>query len=30
MALSAQSDEKSNEQQIALLREAVAEDPHYA
>lgn len=29
-ALSAYSDEQSHEQQIALLREAVAEDPHYA
>jgi TolB-like protein len=29
-ALSAYSDEQSHEEQIALLREAVAEDPHYA
>ncbi len=29
-ALSAYSDQKSHEEQIALLREAVAEDPHYA
>ena len=29
-ALSANSDQKSHEEQIALLREAVAEDPHYA
>jgi adenylate cyclase len=29
-ALSAYSDLKSQEEQIALLREAVAEDPHYA
>ena len=29
-ALSAYSDEQSHEGQIALLREAVAEDPHYA
>jgi Tfp pilus assembly protein PilF len=29
-ALSAYSDQKRNEEQIALLREAVAEDPHYA
>jgi len=29
-ALSAHSDEKSHEEQIALLREAVAEDPQYA
>jgi TolB-like protein/Tfp pilus assembly protein PilF len=29
-ALTAQADEKSHEQQIAMLREAVAEDPDYA
>ena len=30
IALTAQADEKSHEQQIAMLREAVAEDPDYA
>ena len=30
IALTAQADEKSHEQQIAMLREAVAEDPGYA
>src|SRR5437773_2770099 len=30
IALTAQTDEKSHEQQIAMLREAVAEDPDYA
>ena len=30
LALTAQADEKSHEQQIAMLREAVAEDPDYA